>query len=232
LNPIVATGQTVVRGDVVITGTIDASQAVIVAHRNIFVPSNLNYLDSPDYDNPSRYGSGNQLGLVSSANIVVGNIMHRGPSSGDHKNMLEFMWGNMISCNQPNVGSGDGFDDISGGNTKWNHMINTVYLADGQDGGQWVNGEWKTENVGNLVTNVFNAQGMKVGGGLSTSAANYFNSNRKHMNFTGSQTLPLDIALQELLHLDAGAFALRRCANDDRPDKHLWLVVGRLVHLG
>jgi len=186
VNPIIATGQVVVRGDVVISGMVDASQAVIVAHRNIFVPSNLTYVDSPDYDNPSD-NSGNQLGLVSSANIVVGNFMHRGPTASDHKNMIEFMWGNLISCNQPNVGSGDGFDNVTGGNTKWNHMINTVYLADGQDGGQWVNGEWKTENVGNLVSNVFNAQGMKVGGGLSTSAANYFNSNRKHMNFTGSQ---------------------------------------------
>ncbi len=185
-NPVEMKGQTVVRGDVVVQGTVDANQAVLVTHRNIYIPHNLTYLTSPDYDDPSNT-AGNQLGLVSGANIVVGNIMHRGPNASDHKNMMEFMWGNMISVNQPNVGSGDGFDTLTTGGGKWNHTINTVYLADGEDGGQWKNGVWKTENVGNTVANVFNAQGMKVGGGLSTSTANFFNVNRKHLNFTGSQ---------------------------------------------
>ncbi len=200
-NPIKARGQVVVRGDLVIQGTVNAEQAVIVTHRNIYIPHNLIYKVRPDYDNPSNT-AGNQLGLVSSGNILVGNIMHNmvdapgtgtgqtgnasyTPSSTARTDILAFVWGNMVNCNDPMLASWDwGVDGSTDGGAK-NHMINTVYLMDGADGGRWVNGQWKTENSGNLVSNVFNTQGMKVGGGLNTSSP-YFNSARKHLNFTGN----------------------------------------------
>lgn len=181
-NPLAISGQVVVRGDVVIAGWLKG-KGQIVTHRNIFIPTDLRYVTPPNWRSETDK-SGDQLGLVSSGNILVGNIMH---STNDNKEMMEFIWGNMVDINSGHLTASTwnwGLDGSNGGGPK-NHMINPIYLFDGAEAGRWVNGVWQVENQGNLVATVYNKQNMRVGGGLNT-ASPYFNANRKHVNFDGN----------------------------------------------
>ncbi|CAN5303626.1 hypothetical protein BH09SUM1_BH09SUM1_11070 [soil metagenome] len=180
VNPLAITGQVIVRGDVVIGGYLKG-KGQLVTHRNVFIPGDLRYVNPPDWTSTTDK-SGDQFGLVSSGNILVGNILH---STTGNNDLMEFVWGNMVDINSASTTGStwnwgiDGTDQPSK-----NHMINPVYLFDGAEAGSWVNGEWKNENLGNLVNTVFNSQGMRLGGGLDITGP-YFNGNRKHTNFGG-----------------------------------------------
>lgn len=180
-NPIEISGQVVVRGDLVITGSVSGVGSII-SHRNIFVPTDLRYVNPPDWNDGSNM-AGDQLGLVAGGNVLIGNIIQNTEGFND---LMEFVWGNMIDINSAHLTKATwnwGRDGTAG--SGYNHMINPTYLMDGQDGGRWINGRWYVENAGNTVANVFNGQGMRVGGGLNT-ASSLFNSARRHINFTGN----------------------------------------------
>lgn len=179
-NPIVISGQVTVRGDILIGGLV-SGRGSIITHRNVFLPQDLKYKNPPNW-NDVNDKSGDMLGLVSGGNILVGNIMHNTTNRTD---MMEFVWGNMMNNNDPNVQTWNwGIDGTAVPGS--NHKIQPIYLMDGAEGGKWVNGQWMVDNAGNTVANTFNAQGMKIGGGLVANTSNpAFNSARKHLHFGG-----------------------------------------------
>jgi hypothetical protein len=192
-NPIRLEGQSVVRGDVVIAGVAEG-RGSIVTHRNVYIPTNLEYKTPPNWAD-TLDDSGDQLGILAGGNIIVGNLIHNTSGRSD---IMEFVWGNMVSVNDKVMGTA-GSDAA---NDTRSHMVNPAYLMDGQDGGRWVGGVWRTENAGNTVANVNTnisvtagpnpgtstdprytiTETMRISGGLDTTSP-YFNPNRKHLNF-------------------------------------------------
>ncbi|MDX1971818.1 MAG: hypothetical protein SFY68_04725 [Candidatus Sumerlaeia bacterium] len=220
-NPINTKDQVVVRGDIVITGVVksatdpDTGEKIhgsIVTHRNAFIPTDLVYFDQPaSWDDPD-INEGDQIGIVTGGNIIIGNYMQisfwdkdKGKRKSDparpgnqdptnyYNGIMPFIWGNMIDPNDEALYSWywgrDGSKD-----TKFNHMINPVYVMDGAEGGFWDNGEWVVENAGNTVADRFKgttAYKMQIGGGLEMTLADgsanpAFNPDRKHQNFYGN----------------------------------------------
>ncbi|MBI1289628.1 hypothetical protein GC173_00095 [bacterium] len=183
-NPMRLVGQMVVRGDVVITGAYSGT-GTIVSHRSFFIPNDLYYVNPPDYFDFSNL-AGDQLGLIAAGNIMVGNILHNTTARTD---LMEFVWGNMVDINSADITGATTWNYGRDGTASpaHNHMINPVYLFDGANAGYWDNGVWVVENEGNCVDERFNAQGMRIGGGLNASASNpAFNDSRKHVNFDGN----------------------------------------------
>lgn len=228
-NPINTKDQVVVRGDVVITGVVKSANdpstgekihGSVVTHRNIYVPTDLEYYDQPaDWNNP-QIDEGDQIGLVAGGNIVIGNYMQISPWKNNEKTgkaqpsrigmhdpnnyyngIMAFVWGNMVDPNDENLYSWYWGRDGSSA-TAYNHMTNPVYVMDGEEGGQWVKGEWVVENAGNTVADVFKGKTgskMQVGGGLQKTLADgtpnpYFNASRVHQNFYGN-SYPTDPTL-------------------------------------
>jgi hypothetical protein len=191
-NPVNLKGAVVIRGDVVISGEI-TGKGQLVVHRNIFIPSNLNYANPPDPEvyrrepvtDPALKESGDFIGLVAGGNVLIGNIMHNGASDTARADLMEFVWGNMVDINSAAFNGATWNWGRDGAGSPHNHQINPVYLLDGAEGGRWVDGKWIEDNRGNLVATVYNTQNMRVGGGLDVNSP-YFNPNRKHINFTGN----------------------------------------------
>lgn len=211
-NPINTRGSVVIRGDAVVTGTVKShttaagtkSHGQIIAHRNIFIPTDLKYSEQPDWDDPS-IDEGDQLGLLSGGNVMIGNYIqlsdwrggksgkadpNREGNSGDpdryFNGIMAFVWGNMVDPNDENLFNWYWGRDGSS-SKKFNHMLNPTYLMDGEEGGYWDNGIWVTENAGNTVADRFkgNNERIQIGGGLDTSADS-FNEDRKHQNYYGN----------------------------------------------
>ncbi len=222
-NPINTKDQVVVRGDVVISGVVKSANdpitgekihGSIVTHRNIFIPTDLEYYDQPADWNDPQIDEGDQIGLVSGGNIIIGNYMQlsvwdakKGEKTGKsqasrtgnndpdnyYQGIMSFIWGNMVDTNDENLYTWywgrDGSKD-----QKFNHMINPIYVMDGEDGGSWVNGQWVVENAGNTVNETFkgtNGNKMQIGGGLQKTLADgspnpFFNEDRVHQNFYGN----------------------------------------------
>lgn len=185
-NPLQIEGTVVVRGDIVYGG-YTSGQGVILAHRNIYLPLNVRYVNPPDWESAALVGD--QLGIVAGGNVVIGNFIHNTSGRSD---LMEFVWGNMMNLNEPLVADWNWGADGSARRAQ-NHMINPVYLPDGAEGGYWQNGLWTEENSGNTVNDTFkygyyasssNNYLMRIGGGLNTSGPG-FNANRKHLHFGG-----------------------------------------------
>ncbi len=82
-DPILLDGQVAVDGDVIITGWV-MGKGSIVARGNVYVPSDLQYLDGADDDGFRTFGVGangkqNALGIAAGGNIVIGDYAR--PSS-------------------------------------------------------------------------------------------------------------------------------------------------------
>jgi len=213
-NPIYTKGSVVIRGDAVVTGTVQSGtdpstgekqHGQIITHRNIFIPTDLEYKDQPNWDDPD-INNGDQLGLLAGGNIMIGNYIQQSiwtqkagektgksnparPGNDDPDNyyqgIMPFVWGNMVDPNDENLYKWYWGRDGRAGK-KFNHMINPIYVMDGEDGGTWENGLWITENAGNTVDDRFKGdkEQIQIGGGLDTSS-DHFNPNRKHQNFNG-----------------------------------------------
>lgn len=181
-NPVRIAGQIVVRGDVVILGAISGI-GTIVAHRNFFIPNDLYYTNPPNYFDFSST-AGDRLGLIAAGNVMVGNILHNTTGRSD---MMEFVWGNMVDINSAEITGATSWNygRDSAAKPSNNHQINPVYLYDGSNAGYWSSGDWVIENEGNCVDERFNAQGMRLGGGLQKTAPK-FNDARRHVNFGGN----------------------------------------------
>lgn len=212
-NPINTRGSVVIRGDAVVTGTVKSyttpsggkSHGQIIAHRNIFIPTDLKYADQPDWNDPD-IDDGDQLGLLSGGNIMIGNYIQlsnwRGGKGGKSRDregnedldnyyngIMAFVWGNMVDPNDENLFKWYWGRDGSS-SKKFNHMLNPSYLMDGEEGGYWDHGIWVTENAGNTVADRFkgNNERIQIGGGLDT-AADSFNEDRKHQNYYGNTNI-------------------------------------------
>lgn len=85
-NPILLNGDVAVDGDVVISGYVKGEGA-IRASGNVYMPSDLKYLDGQNADGNRTFGtaadgSENALAIASGGNVMVGNIFHPRWGSG------------------------------------------------------------------------------------------------------------------------------------------------------
>ena len=183
-NPLRVLDQTVVRGDLIARGYISGRGSICV-HNNVFIPEDIRYITRPaDYTTADVEGPGDQMGFLAGGNVLVGNILHNRSGNND---LMGFVWGNMVNCNDDNFGSWSWGQDGPSQSAK-NHMINPAYLMDGSEGGEWVDGVWQKYNRGNTLTERRNAQQVVIGAGGLVQSGPYYKANRRHITNRNPQT--------------------------------------------